>query len=48
VTKFERVVKGAVTAIAEVEVNHKRLGSCGGRLLNDIHGTTLLLEEMYV
>jgi hypothetical protein len=48
VRELKGVVKSPVLAIAEIKVNHERLGSGRRRLLNDIHGSATVSEEVIV
>ena len=47
-TEFEGVVESTVLAVAEVQVNDERLRASRARLLNHVHGTTLLDEDVLV
>ena len=45
---FEGVIESTILSVAEIEVDHERLGTGGARLLYEVHGATLLDKEVLV
>jgi hypothetical protein len=46
--EFERVIQSAIPAIAEIQIDHQGLGSGRLWLFDNIHGSTLVSEQVGV